>query len=568
MEKKRILLALLVSFAFFTACAAPPGPPPAIPSPTSPPTAVPAPPATAAPTATQPQATAVPRGGEYRIAAIADAPTLHPFKRTDSISDAYIDLLFTRALWRYNPETLQPEPWAAESWTIAEDQKTYTFKLRDMQWSDGRPVTANDWQWTFDQAVNPDNKWPYRAYAERNIASYKALDDRTLQITFKESKPLPVALTRANVLVTVLPQHVWAKYDWNDPVKNPEITSPSVVNGPYRLKEWKRDDHITFVRNDLYFRGPPNIETVTYRIVPNMSVSLQMLLNGEVDTGAISPNDFAQAKASDRLSLYQWDPADAVWDYVGLNLRRAPIDDVEFRHALSYATPRDLIAQKVFNGLGKPTYSAFPPPSWVYNPDVPKYDYDIAAAKTTLDKAGYKLDASGRRLGQDGKPIKLKLLYQVAASTSEKIALVLQDQFKQLGIELEIVPLEGGAFLQAIKSPPHDWDLNVLAWAAGVEPSSIREIWSEAGIPDLNRGAYINKKQEDLWDRAEKEFDPAKRKAIYQEIQQVLAQDSPYIFLVYRTGWSFQNKRVIPNPPSRLGIKYDFPKWYIVESAK
>ncbi len=571
MCKTSFIFGLVIVLIAFAACASP------VPSPTVPtlPVAGSAPAATSVPAATLtltpvPTVTqaAVPRGGEYRIATTVDAPTLHPFKRTDTASDTYIGLLFTRSLWRYNPETLEPEPWAAESWTVADDRRTYTFKLYDMKWSDGQPVTAYDWQWTFEQAMKPENKWPYRSGLERDIASYKALDDKTLEITIKEAKPLPVALSRLDVLPAVLPKHIWGKYDWNDPTKNSEILQPSVVNGPYLLKEWKRDDHATFVRNDLYFKGSPNIETITYRIVPNPSVSLQMLLSGEVDAGTVSAGDFDKAKVSDKLSLYQWDPAAAAWDYVGFNLRRAPLSDVEFRHALSYATPRDLIAQKVFNNLSKLTYSTFPPTSWVYNPNVSKYDYNLETAKATLDKAGYKLDSNGKRLGKDGKPIRLKLLHQTPVPTSEKTALILQDQYKHLGIELEIVALEGGAFLQAIKKEPYDWDLDLLAWSAGIEPSDIRPIWSEAAIPDLNRGAYVNRLQENLWDQGEKEFDPAKRKAIYQQIQQILAEDSPYIFLAYRTGWSFLNKRVVPNPPTRLGINYDLYKWYITDNPK
>jgi peptide/nickel transport system substrate-binding protein len=510
-------------------------------------------------------ATPVPRGGDYRIATPADAPTLHPFKRTDSASDAYIDLLFVHNLWRYNPDTLEPEPWAAESWTVSADGKTFTFKLRESKWTDGEPVTAFDWQWTYDQAIKPENNWPYRGNAERNIASFVAADSRTLVITLKEAKPSTVALSRANALGAVLPKHVWEKYDWNDPTRNPEIMHPTVVSGPYQLKEWKRDDHITLTRNDLFFRGSPNIETITYRIVPSMSIGLQMMLNGEVDTATVSPNDFAQAKASDRLKLYEWGPADAAWDYVGFNLRRPPIDDVEFRHALTYATPRDQIVHAVFNDLSQPTYSAFPPSSWVYNPDVPRYDYSLETAQATLAKAGYPLDANGKRLGKDGRPVSLRLVYSIATSTSAKVAAILQDQLERLGIGVQLYPLENSAMLAAIKDPTYSWDMVISAWGAGVEPSDMRDLWTEVGIPSFNRGAYIDKKQEALWDQADKEFDPAKRKALYQQIQQIISEDSPYIFLAYRLGWSFQNKRIVPNPPTRMGIRYDIANWYIVD---
>ncbi len=563
-KKPTICLASLVAIVLLAACAAPaPTPVP----PTVAPTIVAAPPPTpamvsptqapiVAPTA------AASRGGELRIATTTDAVTLHPYKRTDSASGGYIGRMFTGALWRYNPETLEPEPFIAKAWKVAADQKTITFTLNELKWSDGKPLTAFDYQWTFEQAMKPENKWPYRSDPEKNIVTYKALDDKTLEIAIKEAKPLPVLLDKVD-LITPLPRHVWEKYDWNDPTKNPEIMQPTVVSGMYLLKEWKRDDHATFSRNDNYFRGSPNIETITYRIVPNTSVSLQMLLSGEVDQSAMSDNDFDKAKASDKLNLYEWDPAAASWDYIGFNLRRAPNNDVEFRHAISYAIPRDLIAQKIYNALRKPIYSIFPPTSWVYNPNVPKYEYNIETAKATLDKAGYKLDANGKRLGKDGKPLKLKLLHETPAPTREKTGLVMQEELGKLGIDVEIVPLEWGAFLNAVKKEPNDWDLDILAWSVGIEPSGIRDIWSEATIPDLNSVAYINKNLEALWDRGEKEFDQAKRKVIYQEIQQVISGDSPYVFLTYRSGWSFLNKRVSSNPVTRLGIAYDFQRWFI-----
>ncbi len=566
MRRSTLALALILIYFGLAAWTAPTPVSTALPSPTTTvvPTEVSKSSPTSAPLSTPTDAT--PRGGLYKVALSIDAVTLHPFKQTDANSDRYIGLLYTRALWRYNPETLEPEPWAAESWVVSDENKTYTFKLREMQWSDGQPVTAYDWQWTFTQALKPENNWPYRAGPVRNISEYQALDDRTLRITLKEAKPLPVALSRINVLPAVLPKHIWDKYDWNDPTKNPEILRPSVVNGPYLLKEWLRDDHATFVRNDTFFKGTPQIEAITYRIISNASVAFQMLLTGEVDASNVSAGDFAQAKASDKLNLYQWDPAAASWDYVGMNLRRAPLSDVEFRHALAYATPRDAIIQNVYGDLSKPIFSAFPPASWVYNPNVPGYDYSLETAKLTLDKAGYRLDASGKRQSRDGTPITLRMLIPASVPASDKTAQILQEQFKQLGIDLEIRRLESSAFLQVIKTQPQDWDLHILSWGVGIEPSDIRDLWSEAGIPNFNRGGYVNKAQESLWDQAEREFDPAKRKILYQQIQQILSEDSPYIFLAYRTGWAWINKRVIPNPVTRVGIDYDLYKWTIKDS--
>ena len=104
----------------------------------------------------------------------------------------------------------------------------------------------------------------------------------------------------------------------------------------------------------------------------------------------------------------------------------------------------------------------------------------------------------------------------------------------------------------------------VLGWTgSGIDPHWSSTPWLEKNIPSLNFPGYVNKRLEDLYDQGSKEFDKEKRKRIYQEIQQIIANDLPYVFLVYSTGWTFRNKRVHVNKPTRLGIGYEFEKWWL-----
>jgi peptide/nickel transport system substrate-binding protein len=267
----------------------------------------------------------------------------------------------------------------------------------------------------------------------------------------------------------------------------------------------------------------------------------------------------------DLLKEYDWDPAVASWEYLGFNLRRPWLQDVEVRHALSYAIPRDAISKTVFQGLAKPTYSAFTPTSWAYNPDVPHYDYSIDTAKQTLQKAGYTWDANGKLLGKDGKLFpKLKILYNTGNKQREQIATIAQEEFKKLGIDSDVTGMEFQAYLDYMKKAPYDYDLFALGWRTTLEPYFMYQIWSESTIPDLNHGAYVNKDVENLFAQSNRPpCDTASRKKVFQQIQSILSNESPYIFLVYSTGYEFLNKRVVPNPPTGLGISYFPEQWYM-----
>ncbi len=502
-----------------------------------------------------------PKGGDFREVDTSDAKSFHVYQTTDATSASYQGNVYGSGLWTYDPKTLQPMPNMASSWTVSQDGKTYTFNLRkDLKWSDGQPITAQDFEWTFQQASNPKNNYPYLDNF-KEIVSYKAVDDYTIQVTLDAAICTGLSVADA---VTPLPKHIWQNLDWSDPTKNPQIFNPTVVSGPYKLQEWKRDDHATFARNDTYFNGAPNFNTDTVRIVPDTSVQFQMLKSGQVDVAPVTPSDYAAAKQVSILKEYDWDPAASPYSFIGFNLRRPFLQDVEVRHALSYAIPRQAIADKIYNGLGKPTFSDISPASWAYNPNVPKYDYNMDTAKATLAKAGYKLDANGKLLDKTGKPVQLKIYYNQGNKQREQIATIAQEQFKQLGIDVTVTGLEFQAYLDFLSKPPFDYDMFVLGWSTTIEPYFDYQVWAESSIPDLNMGAYVNKQVEALFDQANRPpCDTESRKKVFQQIQQIISTDSPYIFLVYNVGYAFLNQRVVPNPPSPLGINYAPEKWYM-----
>lgn len=503
-------------------------------------------------------------GGEYRDLATSEAVSFHPYLTTDTTSRGYQGMVYTGGLLRLDENTLEYIPNMAESYTISEDGLTFTFNLRqDMKWSDGEPITANDFKWTYDQVIKPENEFPYLSQLEF-ITSYEALDDYTLEIKIDEI--YAPALGQMSGLITPFPQHIWEQYDWSDPESNPEINAPSVVSGPYKLVEWKRDQFIIFEANENYwYKGAPNITRQTLEIVPNADIAYEKMKSGETDTGIINPDNLEEAKQLDNINVYEWWPASSGWTYIGLNMREGfPTHDINVRHAINYAIDKELITEEVRLGTARRMCSIYPDTSWVYNPDVPCYEYDPDKAIELFETAGYTLDGD-QMLDENGEQLTLKLLYVTPSDTSELIALAVQDYLKEVGVAVDLQAVEWNTFLEEVHSNNPDWDLFLGAWRATIEPHIMYTIWAEENIPDLNSVAYVNKEMEALFEEAGRTYDTEFRKEKYQEVQRIIAEDSPYVFMYYSKSWSGQNKRVQGIEPTALGIGWNSEDWYIEE---
>ena len=506
-------------------------------------------------------------GGEYRDVTTSDAVSFHPYQTTDTASSGYQNMVYTGGLLRLDEKTLEYIPNMAESYTISEDGLTFTFNLRQgMLWSDGQPITAHDFQWTYDQVIKPENEFPYLSQLDF-ISAYEALDDDTLQIKIKEV--YAPALGQMSGLITPLPKHIWEELDWSDPQKNPEINSPSVVSGPYKLKEWRRDQYVIFEANDNYwYHGRPNIDRYTMEIVPDQDIAYQKMKSGNTDTGPITPENLEEARQLDNITVYEWWPAAASWSYIGLNMRAGfPTHDVHVRRGINYAIDKQLITDEVMLGQAKRICSIYPETSWVYNPDVPCYDYDPDKALEEFAQAGYTLQ-DGKLVDQDGKQLKLRLIFGPNTNqTRELIAVTVQDFLSDVGIDVQVQGLEWASFLEATDAAEPNWDMFVSGWRATIEPHIMYTIWSEQNIPQLNSVAYVNKEVEAIFEEAGKTYDEEFRQEKYGEIQRIIAEDSPYVFLFYNKSWSGQNNRIKGIEPTALGIGWNQEDWYIEETT-
>ena len=506
-------------------------------------------------------------GGETRGAATSDGVSFHPYLTTDSASSSYQGSVYDGSLLRLDENTLQYIPHMAESYTISDDGLTFTFNLRqDMQWSDGAPMTTADWIWTYEQMTNPDNGWP-RMNQYSFITSYEALDDYTLQVTIDEV--YAPALGQIGSVVTPLPKHVWEDLPWDDAEGNPEINSPSVTSGAYKLVEWKRDQYIVFEANEnWWYKGPPLIQRSITEIVPDQDIVFEKFKNGETDVESIQPEDLEDARQLEGVSIYQYWPAAAVWSYIGLNMREGYItNDRDVRLGITYALDKQLMTDEIMLGEAKRLCGPYPDTSWVYNDAIDCYEYDVDAALSHFADAGYTYDADqNMMMTPEGEQMTLRLLYGPNTSKiRELIAVTVQDMLNEVGIIVEIEALEWSSFLEATSSEEPEWDMFIGAWRSTIEPHIMFTIWAEESIPNLNSAAYINKEVERLFEEGGATYDLAVRAEKYNEVQRLIVEDAPYVFLFYSRTNAGVNDRVKGVDPRPLGLTWNSEDWYIQE---
>ncbi|MEI6046842.1 MAG: ABC transporter substrate-binding protein, partial [Chloroflexota bacterium] len=296
------------------------------------------------------------KGGNLNLAAASDAKSLHPYLTTDATSTDWQGFIYSGSFYDVDLKSGTPTVnfRVADALKVSADKLTYTFTLKDgLKWSDGKPITSADYEWTYKQALDPANNYPYVKDFTDVLESVTAPDAKTVVFKLKVADLYGIAKTG----LVPLPKHIWEGKNWGDATQNAEINSPTVVSGPWKLKEWKRGQYITFVRNDNSTIWPvPQLESVTVQIVSSRTVQVQKLKAGELDAIDLNATEYDEAKKATNASVLEYFSFQASWSFIGFNFRRSYLQDLELRKALAYATPQKDIVDKLVLGLGQAIY--------------------------------------------------------------------------------------------------------------------------------------------------------------------------------------------------------------------
>ena len=495
--------------------------------------------------------------------------------------------------------TIQPnQPGSIVSdWEVSEDGLTYTFNLReDWFWSDGEQIDADDVMYTWD-ALNSGEVETALVFALDQIESVSKVDDFTIEMTFPEFDC--DALTNAG-LVQPYPSHIAPESFAELPDQDFNL-NPNVTAGPYTFGELRPAEAITLIADPAFVDaelGVVNNDGIIYKSVPDLNVVVDQFLAGD-----LSIIDGPQEAR--REELYSMgDDGDAQiftypgtsWDYLQFNLADPenpqdafdedgnpvdqgthPIfgnnDDSTVRRALGLAVNvEDIIAGSTF-GEATQMASFLVPASWAYDPDLAPIGYDPEAAAEMLDGAGWVMGDDGVRVcdgcgtAEDGTEMRFSLITNEENARRTSIITIAQDQWAEIGVIAEIETIEFFAMLDVIDS--QTFDAYVLGWRAGYpdrpDATQLFTPVSDVVGGGSNTMSYNNPRFTELNEQARTlpGCDQAERAEIYKEMQAIIQEDAPYLFMFARNGFYGAQSTVNGFGPFPQALFWNVDAWSV-----
>ena len=437
----------------------------------------------------------------------ANPTNLDPRFATDSQSQRIDGLLFSGLLERDNQMNFRGD--LAETWSTP-DPLTYVFHLRHgVRFHDGRALTSADVKSTFDFIRNPANKSPKQG-ALRMVTSIETPDDST--VIFHLSQPY------ASFSVNLIPSAIGIV----PASAGADFSRHPIGSGPFRFVQQSQDEEVILERNPKYFYDAPGIARLRFRVVPDGVVRALELRKGSADLemSSLSPDIIpVLARQSD---LAVTDRSGTNFSYLGFNLEDSALSHREIRQALALATDREALIRYLLDGQAKLAAGVLPPDHWAAEPNVAQYPYDPARAEQLLDATGF-----GRKQGG------MRLRLTLKCSTEEQARLIsaaLQEQWRRVGIQLELRPLELATLFSDVARG--NFQITYQRWVgANTDPDFFEYAFSSRRFPPdgANRGHYRNAHIDGLTDEIRVEMNQEKRKALCSEVQKILAEDLPYL---------------------------------------
>ncbi len=450
--------------------------------------------------------------GDAIVVAVTTSPlNLDPRVGADEASQKAHQLLFN-ALVRID-DGLRIVPELAESIEPA-DQVTYVARLRKgVLFHDGRELTSEDVLYTFRSFLDPAFRGRSGAY--RNLESIEAPDRYTVVFRLKE----PFGSFPVNLVMGIVPAGSGGANE-----RRP------IGTGPYKLESFVQDDRLVLAPFDRHFAGAPANGGLVLKVVPDDTMRGLELRKGTVDlvVNDLAPDIIWQLREEGRLQVATAPGSD--YAYVGLNLRDAILQHPEVRRAIGYAIDREAIVHYLRRGFASVALGIVPPMSWAFEPGVFTFRHDPAEARRLLDAAGFP-DPDG-----EGPQPRFRLTLKTSTSEVYRVqAAAIQHDLARVGIAIDIKSSEFQTlFADVVRG---NFQLYTLQFVGVTDPDMLRRVFHSRQAPPagLNRVFYSNPRVDELIDAATRAVDDEQRRVLYASAQRLIAEDTPYISLWYKT---------------------------------
>lgn len=457
-------------------------------------------------------------GGEAVVALQSGGQTLDPHRATDAASMRLIENLYGTVM-RYTEVYGEVEPYLARSVQLADDQRTYTFTLRDdVRFHSGRLMTAADVRYSIERIIEQQ----VRAEQFRHIASMEAPDPHTLIVRL--TQPLAPFLTYlAYPMNAVVDREVVEEHGGS-------LDRVAGGTGPFRLVDWRKDRHLIMERHDRYHvDGLPRLDRVTFRPISDETARTTALRNREIDLMLDVPDKDRRILEETDHVVIEHVPG-TFWEYVGIQTERPPFDDRRVRQAVAWAIDRDMINQIV--KLGRATVADgdfYPPNHWAYTGQSIYPARDVDRAQALLREAGHPDGFKTEMIVGSAFP------YQVAA------AQIVKQQLAEIGIEVDLLSQESAVFFDALNRG--EFDLTLVGWLGFVDPDEwLYNIFHSSG--QWNQQRYASDEVDEGLRQGRLTSDQAERRAIYAGVQRRILTDAPVVLLYVNEQTSARLRRL------------------------
>jgi len=490
-----------------------------------------------------PAAQAQPKRGGTLVMSVQNTPRhLNPAVQSGIATGEPGTQLFASPL-RYD-EGWNPQPYLAESWTVSDDGLTVTLNLvAGATFHDGHPITSEDVAFSIE-TVQANH--PFKSMFAP-VEKVETPDARTAVIKLSQPHPA-LMLAMSSQLLAIIPKHIYG--DGQDPKTHPRNTQDVVGSGPFKLVEFKRDQHIILERYDNFFiKDRPYLDKIVMRIIKDGSARTIALDSGEVMLSGFeqTPRDLARLKKNAKLNVSGEGYAaigSIVW--LAFNTQQGKTADKAVRQAVSYAVDRNFILKALMLGTAQQAKSGIHPGSPFYDDSVNGYDVDLEKANKMLDEAGYPRGADGMRF---------PLTVDFGWATAKPYAEYLKPQLKKIGIDVTVrASADFPTWAKRVSNHQFDMTIdNVFNWGDPVigvhrtyNSQNIKKgvIWS-------NTQQYANARVDELMRLAGSTYDNDERKKYYAEFQQILSDELP-IYWLFAGPYHTVASAKLGNPPNSI----------------
>jgi peptide/nickel transport system substrate-binding protein len=446
-------------------------------------------------------------GGELIVGIITDPVGLDPHLASAASTVRVIEHVYSGLLQQDVENYGSYLPDLAKSWDISEDNKTYTFHLvQGVKFHNGREMTAEDVKYSIERIKDPALGSP-RAYMFEKVESVNVIDDYTVE--FKLSQPFsPLLSNLASSQNAIVPKEVVEEHG--------DLQNVAIGTGPFVFEKYTPQTEIVLTKNqDYYVEGLPYLDKITLKPIPDDTARTTALRTGTVDVIENVPQKDVLTLEGDSNVVVQGGPG-TFYDYIGFNMNKEPFNDIKVRQAIATAVNRQEIVDISLFGYGTVINGGPIPKGHWAHADFVAYEQDLEKAKSLLAEAGYP----------DGFKATIKVGAEYKSQVS--IAQVVKEQLQPLGIEIEVQPTEWGLFLDQWNKK--EFDMVVLGWIGAVDPDDWLYAQFHSG-EDWNAYGLADPVIDELLEKGQAVTDQSERKEIYQEAQQLIAEQAPYVFL-------------------------------------